>query len=87
MLRVRVREGFVCWMSFNPMLYYLPGHEFDISVEDYWAHAHQLEIIDGDPYALAAVAAVDESAVATAKTTMTTLRQSSVTTAAKGAAK
>jgi hypothetical protein len=64
MLRVKVRDGFVCWMSFNPMLYYLPGQEFDISIEDYWGHAHQLEIIDGDPNALLAVAKIDSAAVA-----------------------
>jgi hypothetical protein len=64
MLRVKVRDGFVCWMSFNPMLYYLPGQEFDISIEDYWGHAHQLEIIDGDPNALSAVAKIDSAAVA-----------------------
>jgi hypothetical protein len=69
MLKVRVREGFVCWMSFNPMLYYLPGQEFECTLEEYWDHAHQLEIIEGDPYALSAVAAVDEAAVAKATTT------------------
>lgn len=74
MLKVRVREGFVCWMSFNPMLYYLPGHEFEISIADYWDHAHQLEIISGDPNALSAIASVDESAVAAATTTTTTTR-------------
>jgi hypothetical protein len=74
MLKVKVREGFVCWMSFNPMLYHLPGQEFDISIQDYWGHAHQLEIIEGDPEALRAVAAVDESAVSNAKTTKTTTK-------------
>lgn len=72
MLKVRVREGFVCWMSFNPMLYYLPGQEFECTLEDYWGHAHQLEIIEGDPNALSAVAAVDETAVAKATTTTKT---------------
>ncbi len=64
MLRVKVRAGFVCWMSFDPIRYYLDGEEFDCTVEEYWAHAHQLEIITGDPNALAAIAAIDETAVA-----------------------
>jgi hypothetical protein len=69
MLKVKVRDGFVCWISFSPITYYLPGQEFDCTIEQYWQRAHQLDILEGDPDAIAQVASVDESAVSSAKTT------------------
>jgi hypothetical protein len=66
MLKVKVREGFVCWISFSPITYYVCPQEFNCTIEQYWQHAHQLEILEGDPDALAQVASVDESAVSSA---------------------
>jgi hypothetical protein len=71
MLKVRVREGFVCWISFSPATVYVAPQEFECTIEQYWKHAHQVEILEGDPEALSQVANVDEFAVSSAKTTKT----------------